>query len=198
MLDSNGCTSPSAASAGKVKKSEGFAQDQIDWYTADILALREAAPDVKISFAFHIQPAVATRAFKGYGTTFPVYLEEEGDGGIGIIGVQVPTVWDTDLAVWEGLKSLGVDSVFVGHEHCISASVVYDGIRLQFGQKSSSYDRHNWTLNGKLGNSWNNATNNWDPPAGAVSIVGGTVNPISREDGALLAPYIYLCGESAE
>lgn len=198
MLDSNGCAEPSAASEGKVKKSKGFGADQIDWYTADIMRLYEAEPNVKISFAFHIQPAIFTEALGVYGKSFPVYLDEAGNGALGIIGLQVPTEWDKDFTVWRGLKSLGVDSIFVGHEHCISASVVYDGIRLQFGQKSSSYDRHNWLLNGNLGNSWNNATSSWDPPAGAVSIIGGTVNKISAEDGSLLTPYIYLYGESAE
>lgn len=198
MLDSNGCSAPSPASEGKVKKTAGFAQDQIDWYTADIMRLYEADPTVKISFAFHIQPAIAAEALGEYGSSFPIYLEEAGNNSVGIIGVQVPTEWDKNLSVWNGLKALGVDSLFVGHEHCISASIVYDGVRLQFGQKSSSYDRHNWRLNGKLGNSWNSATNNWDPPAGAVSILGGTVNKISAADGSLLTPYIYLCGESAE
>lgn len=195
MLDSNGCTSPSAASADKVKKSEGFAEDQITWYTDHIRTLREAAPDVKISFAFHIQPAIFTEALKGYGNYFPVYLDQKGDGSTGIIGLQVPTVWDKNFTVWKGLKSLGVDSIFVGHEHCISASLVYEGVRLQFGQKSSTYDRHNWIIGGRLGNGWNSETNSWDPPTGAVSIIGGTVNKISAEDGSLLPAEIYLCGD---
>lgn len=194
MLDSNGCAAPSAASEGKVKKTPGFAEDQIAWYTRHIRTLREAVPDIKISFAFHIQPAIFTEALKGYGNYFPVYLDKKGDGSIGIIGLQVPTEWDKDFTVWNGLKALGVDSIFVGHEHCISASLVYEGVLLQFGQKSSTYDRHNWIIGGRLGNGWNSETNSWDPPTGAVSIIGGTVNKISAEDGSLLSPYIYLCG----
>ena len=51
--------------------------------------------------------------------------------------------WDTSKNIYNGMKELGVDSIFVGHEHCNSASVVYEGIRFQYGQKSSEYDRYN-------------------------------------------------------
>ena len=46
--------------------------------------------------------------------------------------------------MWQGIKSLGADSVFVGHEHANSAGVIYDGIRCQYGQKTGTYDRNNY------------------------------------------------------
>lgn len=66
-------------------------------------------------------------------------LDSNGCGAMNLKGA-----WDLDGSVWEGIKKLGADSVFVGHEHCNSASVVYDGIRCQYGQKSSTYDRANY------------------------------------------------------
>jgi len=89
------------------------------------------------------------------------------------------------------MKALGVDSIFVGNEHCNSASVVYEGIRFQYGQKSSEYDRFNSIAEDGT------VIEAWTRPEGAVSMIGGTVIPLS-EDGTITEPYIYLCGDEAD
>ena len=61
-----------------------------------------------------------------------------------------------------------------------SASVVYEGVRCQYGQKSSTYDRANYYNNGKIIGSYTQA---------GQPIVGGTVIPLAS-DGSLLTPYI--------
>ena len=77
----------------------------------------------------------------------------------------------------------GVDSVFVGHEHTISASVTYEGVRLQFGQKSSTYDSANYiNTSGEIVRSYSDA---------GIPLVGGTVIPVSQKDGTI-KPYILL------
>ncbi len=81
------------------------------------------------------------------------------------------------------MKDLGVDSIFVGHEHCNSASVVYDGVRFQFGQKSSEYDRFNYL----------HSDGTIKSVGPGQSLMGGTVIPLA-EDGTLKTPYIYYCG----
>jgi hypothetical protein len=96
--------------------------------------------------------------------------------------------WDENNEVWNGFKQLGVDSVFIGHEHANSASIVYEGIRLTYGQKSSTYDTINYRL-----------------PDGSVvgnkvggqgdAIIGGTCIPVSSKNGEIVNPYILTYDE---
>ena len=86
------------------------------------------------------------------------------------------------------MKALGADSMFVGHEHCNSASVVYDGIRFQYGQKTSEYDRYNYL--------YSDGTIDFVSGNGSKSLMGGTVIPLSKVDGGIQNPYIYYCGYS--
>ena len=79
-----------------------------------------------------------------------------------------------------------MDSIFVGHEHTINASIVYKGIRLQFGLKSSTYDSANYvTENGEIVASYCDA---------GKPLIGGTVIQVSKEDGGI-STYTVLCEE---
>ena len=125
--------------------------------------------------------------YKFNDTLINIDTHEKKDAeDFGLIGADLKGPWDGNRKIWEGLKALGVDSIFVGHEHCNSASVVYQGVRLQFGQKTGTYDRINYQrVNGMIYGSY--------PPAGGTPLVGGTVIPLSQEDGSIQNPYIYLC-----
>ena len=196
MLDTNGCGGASDASManGHTKKEVGFGQDQINWYTQDIALLKERVPNVKISFAYHIQAAIFGQAYAQYGFDQSVSqqdinidtLANAAATDFGFIGRPMKNPWDEDFSIYNGMKALGVDSIFVGHEHCNSASVVYDGVRFQFGQKSSEYDRYNYiNTDGTITDTLK---------AGGKSLMGGTVIPLSATDGSILNPYIYYCG----
>lgn len=192
MLDSNGCGNMSMASYanGHSKKSVGFGVDQIQWYTDSITSLKEKYPNVKVSMAFHIQLAVFGDAFVKYGyhastiKANPINLDKlpdaQSDGAFGYIGRPLKGSWDTDYAVWNGIKALGVDSIFVGHEHCNSASVVYEGVRLTYGQKSSRFDRYHSIENGVY-----NSNYQGDP------VLGGTYINLST-DGSIADAGLYL------
>lgn len=190
MLDSNGCSFASDASyeCGHLQLSSGFSRDQIDWYTDSITRLKQEEPDVKISFAYHIPTKSFIDAVTekyGYDSLefSPINLDEVGEeGDFGYIGSAF-NGWDGGRTIWEGMKALGVDSVFVGHEHTISASVTYEGVRLQFGQKSSTYDSANYINTiGEIVRSYSDA---------GIPLVGGTVIPVSQKDGTI-KPYILL------
>ena len=199
MMDSNGCGFPSEKTLENkhFKATEGFGADQIIWYTSLATKIGRLSADTKISFAFHIQLHVFADAFAKYGfdnkftDRIPVYIDrlkirEEGD--FGYLCANLKTPWDESKTVWEGLKSLGVDSIFVGHEHCNSASVVYEGVRLQFGQKSSTYDRFNYiATHGKISREYY---------AGCIPLIGGTVMTLSEADGSIVAPYIFYCKDA--
>jgi hypothetical protein len=203
MMDSNGCSEPSAASKGKVKETAGFGQDQIDWYSQQIRYVHHMDSSVKISFVYHIQQGIFERAFQKYdeydgvvssSTTLlnPLNLDTmptADDTDFGYLGRKMKSPWDTGFAVFNEMKQLGVDSIFVGHEHCNSASIVYDGVRFQYGQKSSTYDRYNWLLaDGTI-------AGGYTMPSGAKPLVGGTVIPVSKEDGSIGTGYIYFCDD---
>lgn len=195
MLDSNGCGGASAKSMsnGHTITGRGFGADQIKWYTAEAAKIRAEYPEVRYSFAFHIQPYVFVTAMRKYGydgTKKPVNIwaaanREATDFGYVAWGVEQ---WDVNGEVFKGLKALGCDSIFVGHEHRINASLVYDGVRLQYGQKSSEYDSH-MRVNTETGEIVADYPNN----DGLLPIIGGTVIPLSEETGKLKQPYIYLC-----
>ncbi|MBQ5930488.1 MAG: hypothetical protein IIX02_06830 [Clostridia bacterium] len=197
MLDTNGCTTASDESLanGHTVASVGFNADQIAWYTDQITRLKELSPETKISFAYHIQQAVFGEALEKYGFNQNAkhqdilidYADNKADDDFGYVGRQMKDAWDASKNVFNGMKALGVDSVFVGHEHCNSASVVYEGIRFQYGQKSSEYDRYN------------TVTDNYTIIDTAIwkktgtPLVGGSVIILSKTDGSIKDGYIYYC-----
>ena len=194
MVDSNsGYPSEKSLKNGHSSHPSGFGDDQIKWYTEDILRIKSKYPDIKISFTFHIAISAFERAFEKYGyvndrssNVFPIEIDKIDKTGTDFGTILMPTpTWDKDNFVWEGFKELGVDSVFVGHDHELSASVVYEGVRLQFGLKSSTYDSNVYlTTDGKLKKSWE--------PAGKP-IIGGTVMEIGSESGEIKRAYHYYC-----
>ena len=200
MLDANGCDSASSQSLanGHTVTTVGFGDDQIKWYTGQIQQIKELSPQTKFSFGFHIQLSVFGEALKKYGFNndiknheiFINYLSNRQEGEFGYIGRQMKNAWDYSRKVFDGMKSLGVDSIFVGHEHCNSASVVFEGVRLQYGQKSSEYDRyHTISSEGKIIESaiWNKT---------GTPLVGGSVTVFSATSGEMIDGYIYYCNQA--
>ena len=99
--------------------------------------------------------AFSKYGFNGFDTTErPIDIDnhpEKADGDFGYLGANLKTPWDSSYAFFNKIKSSGFDSLFFGHEHCNSASAVYEGIRFTYGLKSSTYDRANYRLpNGSI------------------------------------------------
>lgn len=190
MLDSNGCggASSETLSNGHTVQTQGFGSNQITWYKKTAKAITDASPDTKLSFAFHIQLDVFGEAFAKYtnGTTDPVfidYADNKSEGDFGYFYKHY-SGWDNDRQVWEGIKELGVDSIFIGHEHANSASVVYEGVRIQYGMKSTAYDSINYIDSaGNIEFSAYSTNTPW---------VGGSVFSLDG-DGVIIDPYIYYC-----
>ena len=199
MMDTNGCGAASAESTANghtYASYVGFKQDQIDWYTNQITLLREYAPDVNISFAYHIQQSVFGEAYTKYGFNQNEKMqginldtmEGVAETDFGYIGRQMKGPWDTTKTVYNAMKAMGVDSIFVGHEHCNNVSVMYDGIRFTYGLKSSEYDRYNWLYSdGTIDGGYGKVSN-------AKSLVGGTVIVLTKGDGDIEDCYNYYCG----
>ena len=209
MMDSNGCGAMSDESYGNghSQKAAGFGSDQIAWYTAAANNINGDFNDVKYTFAFHIQPAVFEDAlYNTYGfvnggevdanknLVEPLNIDERPDKrstDFGYIGRSLKGPWDTDKTVYAGMKALGADSILVGHEHCNNASVVYDGIRFQYGQKIGEYDRINFRAqDGSIIGFIAIETSKGTP------ILGGTVLELSESTGEISNAYIYYCDRS--
>ena len=192
MLDSNGCGNISAESLanGHTVSYVGFGKDQIDWYTDTAKKITNVSPKTRFSAAWHIQPNVFLDALALYDTdgtakVFIDYVENRHDGDFGYIGAKLKGEWDIDKSVFNGLKKLGFDSIFVGHEHQNSASIVYEGVRLQYGMKSSAYDRLNYVDgSGNIEGTYYSTDTPW---------VGGSVIKLSEVDGTISDAYIYYC-----
>ena len=144
----------------------------------------------------HIQQYIFADAYSMYGfvnsdtKNNPIDIDQldyAQTSDFGYIGRDLKGAWDSDYWVWDKMQSLGTDSLFVGHEHCNSSSVLFEGVRFQFGQKSSTYDRANYvTSDGKIV-----GAEAYDYTSGGTPIVGGTVMYLSEEDGSIVDPYIY-------
>lgn len=189
MMDTNGAGNLSQTSISNghtIKNFIGFAGDQIDWYTNAIKKLKAKSPSTKLSFAFHFP----LQAFKDAADTYnlsngAIDLDKVGrDGDFGVL-TGAHGEWDDDYVVWNSFKQLGVDSVFIGHEHVNSASIMHEGIRLTYGQKSSTYDSHNY-YNSQTGEIKHASDGSNEP------MVGGTCINLSKENGAIINPYIML------
>ncbi len=200
MMDTHACghaSDESLANGHTYKDFAGFKNDQIEWYTKQITILKELSPNTKISFAYHIQQNVFGEALAKYGfdqskdaQNINLHtMQDKAESDFGYVGAKLKGPWDVNKSVYNGMKALGVDSIFVGHVHENSASVMYDGIRFQFGQKSSEYDRYNLVdANGNI------STSNFAAhPSHLTPLVGGSVIVLSEQDGSISDAYIYYC-----
>lgn len=188
MLDSNGCGGAKNTNS-HTKKSVGFGEDQISWYTNLANNIISMSPKTKLSMVFHVQISVFEDAFGQYGTDGRAKVDidthsNKFDGDFGYIGEPMKNPWGNEI-LWNNIKTLGFDSIFVGHVHANSASIIYEGIILQYGMKCSTYDRNNYIRsNGEIYLDYvpqNPADKPW---------LGGTVMKLDH-DGKIIDAHIY-------
>lgn len=193
MMDSNSCEYMSEASRnGHTTSDVGLAGDQLRWYEAMAERIHRENPEVPLTVAFHIpinRFCVAANILYGYYTEDPKELIVIDDSPIrqatdfGILNGSY-VGWDVTEQAYQTFVSKGADSFLFGHEHETSASIVYEGVRLQFGQKTGTYDRANYLMeDGSIKVSHDDI---------GQPLVGGTVMELSPEDGSIVNSYIYL------
>lgn len=155
MLDSNSCGAAYDAYKNEVITSYGFTKTQLRWLykvMEDIKEMNEGTP-IPASACWHIPTQEFVEANRKYFEQQPSFTigktieGDEGDFGSlkedgGIKGpFDVPTAAGKNFL--DQLKKYAIDSVFVGHSHCVNTSIMYEGIRWTFGLKTGTYDR--WT-----------------------------------------------------
>lgn len=156
MMDSNGCGNGKSYSYlpsfgeynrdEKLKTQMGFGEDQIQWVDRTCQHIAEVLGYIPSKFAaFHIPIIEYWHAASAKG--YPV-----GDGSVKFV-IDDPTGTDfgqkQDLfgileapGFWELLKKYSFDGVFAGHYHANNFSILYDGIRLTHGMKSSRFGNY--------------------------------------------------------
>ena len=194
MVDTNSCGDLHKNSLvnGHTSSVTGLANDQMEWVTERAKEFQKYSGE-GISVACHIQPEIFVDAMKKYGfpNDVPVNIykaENRAETDFGYLGRGMKGTWDVNKTFFNAMKSFGLDSMFVGHEHNNCGSVMYEGVRLQYGQKSSAYDRFNGVDPSTLAIDGGYAPK----PANIVPLIGGTVIPLET-DGTVKTPYIYLC-----
>ena len=175
MMDSNGCNNPGKNSVLHIMPGgQGFLEDQVEWFVNQGNAIKTAHPETNFTFVFHI-PFKTFREAMATATSRDMGMTATGNGSFGLKPGGGGD-WDRDGAIYNKMKELGTDSILVGHIHGISASVVYDGIRFQYGQKSSTYDSANYrTADGSI-------VETKDITAGEP-MIGGTLMMMDEQSG---------------
>lgn len=162
MMDTNACELAHEAEANHVTTTTGFTDDQIAWFKRTLSAIKEADATVKVSMAYHVPNYAFVQAKEQYADAeagvdtyyYTLGLDvaaNEGDfGSYNVINSDTFATFDYNKESGEKkydnetlltiFKNNGVDSVFCGHEHQISTSIVYEGIRWTFGLKTGVYD----------------------------------------------------------
>lgn len=187
MMDSNGCRNaynyeykPELGGYNqgeKIQTSQGFGADQVEWLNKKSSEIDLIAGySVSKIIAFHIPLAEFNSAAyeKGYVTIagrdnselFNLTREtEDKSADFGSKDENFGSfVCD---GFWDILTQNGFDGVFVGHAHKCNFSIVYQGIRVTFGLKTSTFDYH------------------------SSDMLGGTLITIENSDGDFYVEHVY-------
>lgn len=119
----------------------GLTNRQLSWLDEKIRETKRNLGSIKMAVVTHIQPAVFGEVLKKIGFNGSPAIVKTDDN-LQMCLAKLKNPWDDDGAFWGLVKKHGIDSVIVAHEHCNFFSMIYDGVRLQYGLKSSVYDRN--------------------------------------------------------
>ena len=161
MMDTNGChTYPNNPGEGLMEdnpdialitQQAGIYPDQRAWMHRTGKAITETYGEVPALVFMHIPIAeaatAARRQYKETYQTYPFIPDLPGDSGI---AYEAFSGLDTGGTFWDLAKTHRVTGMFFAHQHNIATSIVYDGIRLSYGLKTSTHDYHMPELLGSL------------------------------------------------
>ncbi len=151
MMDSNGCVH--AYEPNEVCATYGFAKDQIEWLADSSIAV-DTLLGYNVSKILGMHTAISEYSLAAYeaGYQQSPYISnddkyviggtvEAKNGDFGSKAELYTNAWYVE-GLWGILKAHRFDGIFVGHDHVNNTSILYDGIRLTYGLKSSTYDYH--------------------------------------------------------
>ena len=153
MLDSNTCSAAYNPIENGVIKQHGFTEKQLRWLYARMEGIKQAngGENIPASVCWHVPSrdfVFANAKYLQEMENFTIHIDVQGDPqDFGALKEKGGIKGPFDVVEVDGksflsqLKQFGVDSTFVGHSHCVSTSIVYEGIRWTFGLKTGEYDR---------------------------------------------------------
>ncbi len=150
MLDTNNTYNP--MHSDPLPQICGLTSEQLNWFEESIKEMKRAYGENAKSMAFiHVPFQGVVRAFEQYGYSESDFADidhienssERQNGDFGCVHSKL-SLWNSgkDERFWNLLKSANTDGVFLGHNHSINASVLYDGIRITFGLKTGTFDTY--------------------------------------------------------
>lgn len=137
---------------GSVGTVQGLTSAQMDWYKESVEAIDAYADKTIPNFVgIHVPLKAFADAAKQYGYTGTgvpdITIPENDKGDFGTMRSAIGT-WDGDDTAFQIFKANGADAILAGHLHSNNTSILYQGVRLVFGMKSSTYDKYDETMLG--------------------------------------------------
>ncbi len=157
MLDSNGCRvydnpgeglNPDNIDIDLIQQEYGIFDDQVEWMKSSYEEITDACGrDIPTMICMHA-PSNETRY--AVETLYPdAYIDAytfaygkfspDREGDLGIAYEDIGGFGDSEK-FWNTAKEIGCVGMFLGHQHTVATSIVYDGIRLTYGMKTGTYD----------------------------------------------------------
>lgn len=159
MLDTNGCRVktndesllPNNVDIDKLMQEQGLQMDQVVWMLTSANEAFEYAGKVPVLTFLHIPPieaAYAVNALYSDANANIINFHPSNQGDLGLALEQYGGF--SSMNFWSILKNIGCTGIFVGHQHKIATSILYDGIRITYGMKTGTYDYHDPQLLGSV------------------------------------------------
>ncbi len=148
MLDTNGCMTypnnlgegimPDNVDIDQITSAWGLQENQVQWYDESYTQVRKTYGEVPVLTFMHIAPDTVTSSipedikmgeYYDDGTNFGVFKEEHN-------GVYYP------YGFFAIAKENNCKGIFLGHNHEIATSTVYQGVRFTYGLKTGGDAYH--------------------------------------------------------
>lgn len=158
LLDTNGCSEkphnpgegmmPDNPDIDKIMQIGGVHDDQIQWMRESSASVFAEFGNLPVMMFYHIPPiesaaAVSTLYSDSYFPDIIAYspFAPDADGDFGF-ATEPLGGFNLGNGFFGAAKEIGCVGMFVGHQHKVSTSILYDGIRITYGLKTGTYDYH--------------------------------------------------------
>ena len=155
MLDSNGCNGASESSLKDgVISEKGITENQKSWLLSRGEKIASAYGKAPAFSLFHINTLDVYDALLARGLinddTYRVRGALKADLGLGTeeFGKMYEPCETSKVQIKDVMKKVGIDGVFLGHQHKNNLSFTHDGIRYTWGTKTGYYDYHAKDMHG--------------------------------------------------
>lgn len=153
LIDTNGCRLkphnfgesllPYNPDLADLQQTEGIFPDQTEWIRDCGRKISVYAPGTPSLMFMHIPPVEVCRcAEEKYGEAAGILpFRADGEGDFGTAAEKLGGI-DTEGRLMRAAEEVNCTGIFAGHQHKVSLSMMYHGIRLTYGLKTGTGDYH--------------------------------------------------------